>query len=125
MKVGIVGMPNAGKSSLFSALTGAAAEAANYPFTTIEPNIAVVPVEDVRMTEVAAHTQAQTHHYMTHFPPHPARTSDPHYVDFNAYHKATRATARCYIGERIGYGDCMDAQLRPCPPPPGGGTVKP
>jgi ribosome-binding ATPase len=53
MKVGIVGMPNAGKSSLFSALTGVAAEAANYPFTTIEPNVAVVPVEDERMNEVA------------------------------------------------------------------------
>jgi GTP-binding protein YchF len=58
MKVGIVGMPNAGKSSLFSALTGAAAEAANYPFTTIEPNIAVVPVVDERMTEVAATVKA-------------------------------------------------------------------
>ena len=45
MKVGIVGMPNAGKSSLFTALTGVAAEAANYPFTTIEPNVAIVPVE--------------------------------------------------------------------------------
>jgi GTP-binding protein YchF len=53
MKVGIVGMPNAGKSSLFSALTGVAAEAANYPFTTIEPNIAVVPVEDERMQQVS------------------------------------------------------------------------
>jgi ribosome-binding ATPase len=53
MKVGIVGMPNAGKSSLFSALTGVAAEAANYPFTTIEPNVAVVPVEDARMQQVA------------------------------------------------------------------------
>jgi GTP-binding protein YchF len=53
MKVGIVGMPNAGKSSLFNALTKAGAEAANYPFTTIEPNIAVVPVEDERMTKVA------------------------------------------------------------------------
>lgn len=53
MKVGIVGMPNAGKSSLFSALTGVAAEAANYPFTTIEPNVAVLPVEDERMKQVA------------------------------------------------------------------------
>ena len=53
MKVGIVGMPNAGKSSLFSALTGVAAEAANYPFTTIEPNIAVVPVNDPRLDAVA------------------------------------------------------------------------
>jgi hypothetical protein len=53
MKVGIVGLPNAGKSSLFNALTKAGAEAANYPFTTIEPNIAVVPVEDERLTKVA------------------------------------------------------------------------
>jgi GTP-binding protein YchF len=53
MKVGIVGMPNAGKSSLFNALTKAGAEAANYPFTTIEPNIAVVPVQDERLTTVS------------------------------------------------------------------------
>ena len=53
MKVGIVGMPNAGKTSLFTALTGAAAEAANYPFTTIEPNVAVVPVADSRLDAVA------------------------------------------------------------------------
>jgi GTP-binding protein YchF len=53
MKVGIVGMPNAGKSSLFTALTGAAAEAANYPFTTIEPNVAIVPVADERLDAVA------------------------------------------------------------------------
>jgi GTP-binding protein YchF len=46
-------MPNAGKSSLFNALTRAGAEAANYPFTTIEPNVAVVPVRDERMEEVA------------------------------------------------------------------------
>ncbi len=54
MKVGIVGMPNAGKSSLFNALTQAGAEAANYPFTTIEPNIAVVPVTDERLEQVSA-----------------------------------------------------------------------
>jgi ribosome-binding ATPase len=58
VKVGIVGMPNAGKSSLFSALTGVAAEAANYPFTTIEPNIAVVPVSDERLDAVAATVRA-------------------------------------------------------------------
>jgi GTP-binding protein YchF len=58
MKVGIVGMPNAGKSSLFSALTGVAAEAANYPFTTIEPNVAVVPVADERLDAVAATVKA-------------------------------------------------------------------
>jgi len=48
-----VGMPNAGKSSLFNALTKAGAEAANYPFTTIEPNVAVVPVRDERLEQVA------------------------------------------------------------------------
>ncbi len=58
MKVGIVGMPNAGKSSLFSALTGVAAEAANYPFTTIEPNVAIVPVSDERLDAVATTVRA-------------------------------------------------------------------
>jgi GTP-binding protein YchF len=52
-RIGIVGMPNAGKSSLFNALTKAGAEAANYPFTTIEPNVAVMPVVDRRLAEVA------------------------------------------------------------------------
>ncbi len=58
MKVGIVGMPNAGKSSLFNALTRAGAEAANYPFTTIEPNVAVVPVQDERLGAVARTVRA-------------------------------------------------------------------
>jgi GTP-binding protein YchF len=53
MKVGIVGLPNAGKSSLFNALTKAGAEAANYPFTTVDPNVAVVPVRDERLDAVA------------------------------------------------------------------------
>jgi ribosome-binding ATPase len=54
VKVGIVGMPNAGKSSLFNALTRAGAQAANYPFTTIEPNVAIVPVRDERLDRVGA-----------------------------------------------------------------------
>jgi ribosome-binding ATPase len=58
VKVGIVGMPNAGKSSLFTALTGVAAESANYPFTTIEPNVAIVPVADPRLDQVAATVRA-------------------------------------------------------------------
>ena len=52
MKIGIVGLPNAGKSSLFNALTHAGAAAANYPFTTVEPNVAVVPVPDERLDRV-------------------------------------------------------------------------
>ena len=53
MKVGIVGLPNAGKSSLFNALTRSAAETAAYPFTTVEQNVAVVPIPDERLERVA------------------------------------------------------------------------
>jgi GTP-binding protein YchF len=58
MRIGIVGLPNAGKSSLFNALTRAGAEAANYPFTTIEPNVAVVPVQDDRLEAIGALVRA-------------------------------------------------------------------
>ena len=53
MKIGIVGLPNAGKSTLFNALTAAGAETGDYPFTTIDPNVAVVEVPDERLDQIA------------------------------------------------------------------------
>jgi ribosome-binding ATPase YchF (GTP1/OBG family) len=53
MQIGIVGMPNAGKTTLFNALTHAGAETADYPFTTVDPNLAVVEVPDERLAPVA------------------------------------------------------------------------
>ena len=62
MKIGVVGLPNVGKSSLFNAITEAGAESANYPFCTIEPNIGIVDVPDKRLQVLGQmyHTQKIT-----------------------------------------------------------------
>jgi GTP-binding protein YchF len=59
LSVGIVGLPNVGKSTIFNALTAAGAQSANYPFCTIEPNVGIVPVVDARLDKLAALAQSK------------------------------------------------------------------
>ncbi len=59
LSVGIVGLPNVGKSTIFNALTAAGAQSANYPFCTIEPNVGIVPVVDERLDKLATLAQSK------------------------------------------------------------------
>jgi hypothetical protein len=74
----------------------------------------VVVTKTVEVTEtkkiVEAHDQLMTNHYTIHFPPHPARTDDPHYKDFNAIHRAWKKDPekwQCFVGKMRGdYSEC-------------------
>ena len=59
LRLGIVGLPNVGKSTLFNALTAAGADAANYPFCTVEPNVGMVDVPDPRIGTLAEKVKPQ------------------------------------------------------------------
>ncbi|MDX1675256.1 MAG: GTPase, partial [Longimicrobiales bacterium] len=59
LKLGIVGLPNVGKSTLFNALTEAGADAANYPFCTVDPNVGVVELPDPRLDFLHEHSRSK------------------------------------------------------------------
>jgi len=59
--IGIIGLPNVGKTTIFNAITTVCAEASNYPFCTIEPNVGVVPVKDERLEKIKDIIKTETY----------------------------------------------------------------
>ena len=66
-----------------------------------------------------AHDEHEVHRYLMHFPAHGPRVGDPHYKDFDAFHRDHRRDARCWVGERLGLGECRTAQGTPAVVDPG------
>lgn len=62
------------------------------------------------MPTTPEHNQSVVNHYVIHYPAHEPRTGDPNYSAFEAYHRANEATAVCYVGRRLGFDQCADAQ---------------
>ena len=92
MKLGIVGLPNVGKSTLFNSMTLAKAEAANYPFCTIDPNVGIVAVPDERLTKLINLLGLDTRR--KHLPNELSRRSTATYIN------------RKSINNRAGYNTC-------------------
>lgn len=65
-----------------------------------------------------AHSQQVTNHYHVSYPEHAPRTNDPHYLAFEAYRRKNITQAVCYVGRRVGYDECMDAQGNVIPTQP-------
>lgn len=68
-----------------------------------------------------AHSQQVSNHYHLAYPAHQPREGDPHYLAFNVFRRANVATAVCYVGRRVGFDECRDAQGAPVDPQPNGG----
>jgi hypothetical protein len=60
--------------------------------------------------ETPKHDQRTTNHYVIHYPAHAPREGDPHYAAFNAYHRANSHKSVCFVGQRLGFDQCADAQ---------------
>jgi hypothetical protein len=71
-----------------------------------------------------AHSQQVTNAYHITYPDHAPRVGDPHYAAFNAYHRANQGTAVCYVGQRVGFDECRDAQGNPVEQPKQGNGLE-